>query len=440
MFKVAIVGKPNVGKSTLFNRIIAKKQAIVLDEPGVTRDRIYGVGKWLQKEFEIIDTGGVTNKEFSFKQSIQKQVEFAIDEANLVIFLVSDKDGINADDIYVSKLLKKYKFKQVIVVANKCDNKQRRWDDQQYYSLGFGKPLFISSEHGIGIGDLLDLIIGKITSTNIVEDTSFKFCVIGRPNVGKSSLINTITTKQRVIVSPEAHTTRDAIDVHFTRNNKSYTIIDTAGIRRKGKIDIGVEQYSVLRSYDAINRSQAIIFMIDGSIPINEQDEVVGGLAYKANIPTIICVNKWDLVKKTTSTMNLMIKEIRTRFKYLSWAPIIFISAIDNKRIQTIFETFAVIDQQLNMKVNTSALNEAIVRAQILNPPPLYKGARANFSYATQAKGQIPTFIIFGNDPKHVHLSYMRYIENTIRETFGIRIVPITVYYKDKNARIRGIK
>lgn len=440
MFKIAIVGKPNVGKSTLFNRIVGKKQAIVLNEPGITRDRIYARAKWLNRDFEVIDTGGLANKKFTFQQAVETQVKFAINEANTIVFLVSDKDGVNVDDFYVAKLLKKYKGKNIVLVANKCDGINHRCAEEQYYSLGFGKPLFIASEHGIGIGDLLDTITKQIIANDLISDDSFPFCVIGRPNVGKSSLINLLVNKERVLVSPEAHTTRDAIDVHFTYNKKKYTIIDTAGIRRKGKIEQGVEQYSVLRSYDAISRSQAILFILDGSEPINEQDKVVAGLAYEANIPTIICVNKWDLVKKNNKTMNEQTNNIRANFKFLSWAPIIFISALENKRTHTIFETLEKINEQLNIKVNTSVLNEVIMRAQIVNPPPLYKGGRANFSYATQAQGQVPTFIIFGNDPKYVHLSYTRYIENCIREAFNLTIVPITVYYKDKNARIRGVK
>ncbi|MDR3257733.1 MAG: ribosome biogenesis GTPase Der [Mycoplasmataceae bacterium] len=440
MIKVALVGKPNVGKSTLFNRIINKKKSIVDDQPGVTRDRIYAPANWLNRHFIVIDTGGLTNKKVSFQQNIERQVKFAIDEANIIVFLVSCKEGINTEDYYVTKVLKKYKSKQVILVVNKSENDNGQ-NIKQYYSLGFGKPHFISSEHGIGVGDLLDQII-KATASDISSNNNegFAFSIVGRTNVGKSTLVNTILREDRVLVSPIAHTTRDSIDVDFNYNSKPYTIIDTAGIRRKGKITDNIEKYAVMRTEQAIDRSNLVLFMIDGSEEFNEQDEVIGGLAYKANIPTIICVNKWDKVQKNERTMVEMTKLIRQRFKYLSWAPIIFISAQENKRVHTIFETIDEIRKQLTLNVSTSLLNDVIAKAQISNPPPAFKGGRANLSYATQVKSQIPTFVVFGNDPKHIHISYARYIENQIRESFGITMVPITVYFKDKNARTRGAR
>jgi GTP-binding protein len=318
MIKVALVGKPNVGKSTLFNRIINKKKSIVDDQPGVTRDRIYAPANWLNRHFIVIDTGGLTNKKVSFQQNIERQVKFAIDEANIIVFLVSCKEGINTEDYYVTKVLKKYKSKQVILVVNKSENDNGQ-NIKQYYSLGFGKPHFISSEHGIGVGDLLDQII-KATASDISSNNNegFAFSIVGRTNVGKSTLVNTILREDRVLVSPIAHTTRDSIDVDFNYNSKPYTIIDTAGIRRKGKITDNIEKYAVMRTEQAIDRSNLVLFMIDGSEEFNEQDEVIGGLAYKANIPTIICVNKWDKVQKNERTMVEMTKLIRQRFKYLS--------------------------------------------------------------------------------------------------------------------------
>jgi len=294
MLKIAIVGKPNVGKSTFFNRTIESKKAIVDDQPGVTRDRIYGHGLWLNRDFVIIDTGGLTSTNFSFKENIQMQVEYAINEADIIIFMVSCKEGINVDDYYVAKLLKKYKNKRIYLVVNKCENYQYAIDNQkQYYGLGFGKPYIISSEHGIGTGDLLDEIVKNAPpSTSSNKNDSYKMCIIGRPNVGKSTLVNTILHQERVIVSPIANTTRDSIDCDFKYNNELYTIIDTAGIRRKGKIIDNVEKYAVLRAQNAIERSNLIILMIDASEEFKEQDEIIGGLAYAANIPTIIVVNK----------------------------------------------------------------------------------------------------------------------------------------------------
>jgi GTP-binding protein len=317
VYKIALVGKPNVGKSTLFNRIINKKHAIVDDQPGVTRDRLLANATWLNKSFIIIDTGGLTNKEIPFQQNIEQQVKFAIAESNAIIFLVSAKERINQEDYYIAKLLKKYKGKQILLVVNKTENLPQQ-NINQYYSLGFGEPLFIASEHGIGIGDLLDQIIKPIKVNSAVKVVNNSFCVIGRTNVGKSTLVNTILREERVLVSPIPHTTRDSVDVTFKYDNQSFTIIDTAGIRRKGKITDNIEKYAVMRTQQAIERSQTIIFLLDGNSQISEQDEVIGGLAYEKNIPTIICVNKWDKVKKNQSTMNETTKLIRQRFKYLS--------------------------------------------------------------------------------------------------------------------------
>jgi GTP-binding protein len=291
VLKVALVGKPNVGKSTLFNHIIGKKKSIVDDEPGVTRDRIYANAIWLNKPFTLIDTGGLTNQALSFQTNIEQQVKFAINEAEMIIFLVSAKEGITTDDYYVAKLLKKYKGKQVVLAVNKSERLQNH-NINQYYSLGFGKPLFIASEHSIGIGDLLDLVIKNIKNDDLLQDDSFPFCIIGKPNVGKSTLVNTILQEERVLVSPIAHTTRDSVDVEFKRDNKKFTIIDTAGIRRKGKIVDHIEKYAVMRTEQAIERSKLIIFMLDGSEAFTEQDEIIGGLAFDKNIPTVICVNK----------------------------------------------------------------------------------------------------------------------------------------------------
>jgi GTP-binding protein len=291
VFKIALVGKPNVGKSTLFNRIISKKKSIVDDEPGVTRDRIYANAVWLNKTFTVIDTGGLTNKQLSFQANIERQVKFAIEESNLIIYLVSAKEGINSEDYFVAKLLKKYKNKQILLVVNKTENINNQ-NINLYYSLGFGKPLFIASEHGIGIGDLLDQIIKMVGKGSVQSNDYYSFCIIGRPNVGKSTLVNTILQEERVLVSPVAHTTRDSVDINFKHHGDCFTIIDTAGIRRKGKISDNIEKYAVMRTQQTIEHSKLVIFMLDGSEDFNEQDEIIGGLAFKANIPTIICVNK----------------------------------------------------------------------------------------------------------------------------------------------------
>lgn len=442
MSKVVIIGKPNVGKSTLFNRLIRQKKSIVEDQPGVTRDRIYGEVEWLGKKFNLIDTGGLTIKDSPFQKNIEMQVNYAIEEADLILFMVTNKEGINADDYFINKLLKKKKNKKVLLVVNKSENNDNS-NERNYYSFGYGKPYYISAEHSIGVGDLLDEIIKIIKLTKaetINKSDNLTFCIIGKPNVGKSTLTNSILNEDRVLVSPIPNTTRDSINTEFKYNGKLYTIIDTAGIRRKGKIIEKVEKYAVLRTQAAVGESKIILLMLDGSEEFSEQDEIIGGIAYKANIPTIIVVNKWDLVKKDEHTHVEFTKKIRSKFKFLSWAPIVFISAKDKKKIQNIFKLIGDIEKQLNIKVNTSMLNDVVLKAASHNPPSLFKGGRLTIHYATQVQGQIPTFVIFTNDPKYLHFSYARFIENLIHESFGINLIPITIYYKDKNSRIRGVK
>ena len=434
MLTVAIIGKPNVGKSTLFNRIIGKQKSIVDDIPGVTRDRIYDQTEWLTKQFELIDTGGLENKNDNFQTNINEQVEFAIQEASVIIFVTSFIDGINEDDFYVAKILKKRsKNKKIVLCANKAEKQLSEDQKQQFYNLGFGKPFFVSSAHGIGIGDLLDEIIKNNISSesnNDEDNVFYSFCVIGRPNVGKSTLFNTLVNEKRVIVSDIPGSTRDSIDTIFTYKNKNYKIIDTAGIRRKGKIKTNVEKYSIIRAERAIKHAQIILLMIDINQGFSEQDEVIGGLAHSANIPTIIVVNKWDLVEKDTSTMSKITNEVKNRFKYLSWAPIIFISAKTKSKIEGIFNSFEKINNQVNQHISTSLLNSVVLKAQMLQEAPIFKGGRIRIKYITQVKSQIPTFTIFCNNSKYLHFSYARYIENKIREAFGLNMVPITLFWK----------
>lgn len=435
MLTVAIVGKPNVGKSTLFNRIIGKNKAIVDDAPGVTRDRIYDESEWLTRKFEIIDTGGLENSNVDFQTNINEQVNFAIDEAQVIIFLVSYLNGIEESDFFVAKTLKKYaKNKKIIFCVNKAEKKIGFDEMNQFYNLGFGKPYFISAAHGIGVGDLLDEVIKDINQLKPLDknDASYCFCIIGKPNVGKSTLFNSIVNQNRVIVSDIAGSTRDSIDTNFKYHQEEFKIIDTAGIRRKGKIVTNVEKYSVLRAQKAIKRSQCILLMIDVATGFTEQDEVIGGLAHAANIPTIIVVNKWDKIENNSHTMSEITKKIRSQFKYLSWAPIVFISAMDKKRMSTIFDTIQKIKQQATIKIATSILNDVILKAQMMQEAPLFKGGRIRINYATQVQSQIPTFVLFCNDSKYLHFSYARYMENQIRIAFGLEIVPITLYWKTK--------
>ncbi len=433
MLTVSIIGKPNVGKSTLFNRIIGKNKSIVDNQPGVTRDRIYDQTEWLTRSFELIDTGGLENSNANFQSNINSQVNFAIDEAQVLIFLVSN-DGIDENDYFVAKTLKKYcKNKKIILCVNKSESKPDYDKVNEFYNLGFGKPFFVSSVHGIGIGDLLDEIIkdvDKYQKNEIEPDHSF--CIIGKPNVGKSTLFNSLVNEDRVIVSDIAGSTHDSIDFTFKYNSKTYQIIDTAGIRRKGKIQTNVEKYSVIRAERAIKNSKYILLVLDASNGITEQDEVIGGLAYAANIPTIIVINKWDEIEKNNSTMNEFTKLIRNRFKYLPWAPIIFISAKEKKRLHTIFETIEKINSEINRRIATSVLNDVILKAQMLQQAPIFKGSRVKISYATQVNSQIPTFVLFCNNSKYLHFSYARYIENQIRESFELKNTPITLYWKTK--------
>ncbi len=442
MNTIAIVGKPNVGKSSLFNRIIDKKKAIIEDTPGVTRDRIYDTAVWLTQKFDIIDTGGIVNEDSPLQNNINMQVQFALDEADIIIFLVSYKYGINNDDIYIAKLLKKInKTKKVILCANMAETYKKGEDLSVFYNLGFGAPLMISAIHGIGVGDLLDSIVNEChQQENNTNEEQFTFCIIGRPNVGKSSLTNAILNKERVIVSDVAGTTRDSIDVNFKYHQTNYTIIDTAGIRRKGKLWDNVEKYSVMRAQKAIERSQMILLVLDGSESFKEQDEVIGGLASAANIPTMILVNKIDLMSNMSDQKcNQIKKEIRAKFKHLTWAPILFTSALEHKKLHTIFNMIEEIKEQTTKKVSTALLNDVVLKAQMIQQAPLFKGNRINISYATQIKSQIPSFVIFCNDPKYLHFAYARYIENQIRTAFGFDKVPITLYWKSKNARTRGI-
>lgn len=441
MKKVALIGKPNVGKSSLFNCLINKDKAIVDDLPGITRDRNYAFCEWVGRNFQIIDTGGILNNlDLPFQEVINAQVNLAINEADVILFLVSYKDGLTNDDYYVAKLLKKVATKkQIILVVNKAEN-YHDYEINKFYNLKFGNFFLISSAHRIGIGDLLDEIVKKMSllpNSHNQKEENYKFCIIGKTNVGKSSLVNAILNNNRVIVSSQANTTRDSIDCEFKYHQKHFTIIDTAGIRRKGKMSTSIDKNCYLRTKQAISRSELIIIMFDGSEELSEQDKTISGLIYGANIPAIIVVNKWDKVKKNTNTMNDFIRKIRSNFAHLTWAPIIFISALKKQRIETIFQTIDQINQQLRLQVKSKLLNDVLKKIQVLNPPPKFKGGRINIYYATQVKSKIPTFVLFTNNPKYLHFSYSRYLENQIRQTFGLNIVPICLYFKDKNSRVR---
>lgn len=416
---VAIVGRPNVGKSTIFNRIIGERFSIVLDTPGVTRDRIYAIGEWLTKEFRVIDTGGIQLKDQPFQEEIKAQVEIAIDESDVIIFVVNGREGVTMDDEYIAKMLQR-QSKPVILAVNKIDDITLRDNIYEFYTLGIGDPIAVSGVHGIGIGDILDECI-KLFDENKENQypDSIKFSIIGQPNVGKSSIVNALLNQDRVIVSEIAGTTRDAIDTPFIRDNQNYVVIDTAGIRRRGKVYENIEKYSVLRAVSAIERSDVVLFVIDGEEGIREQDKHVAGYAYEAGKPLIIVFNKWDVIEKDEKTINTYTKLIRNEFTFLSHVPIIFVSAKTKQRINDLLPLINEVYDYSLLRIDTSVLNEVVLDAQLLNPAPTFKGKRFRIYYCTQVGVAPPTFILYVNDPELMHFSYKRFIENKLREAFG---------------------
>jgi GTP-binding protein len=416
---VAIVGRPNVGKSTIFNRIIGERFSIVLDTPGVTRDRIYAIGEWLTKEFRVIDTGGIQLKDQPFQEEIKAQVEIAIDESDVIIFVVNGREGVTMDDEYIAKMLQR-QSKPVILAVNKIDDITLRDNIYEFYTLGIGEPIAVSGVHGIGIGDILDECI-KLFDENKENQypDSIKFSIIGQPNVGKSSIVNALLNQDRVIVSEIAGTTRDAIDTPFIRDNQNYVVIDTAGIRRRGKVYENIEKYSVLRAVSAIERSDVVLFVIDGEEGIREQDKHVAGYAYEAGKPLIIVFNKWDVIEKDEKTINTYTKLIRNEFSFLSHVPIIFVSAKTKQRINDLLPLINEVYDYSLLRIDTSVLNEVVLDAQLLNPAPTFKGKRFRIYYCTQVGVAPPTFILYVNDPELMHFSYKRFIENKLRESFG---------------------
>lgn len=429
---VAVVGRPNVGKSTFFNRIIGERKSIVEDTPGVTRDRIYGKAEWLTKEFRVIDTGGIQIDNQPFKDEINMQVDIAIEEADTIVFLVSGKDGLTKDDEYIASLLRK-SGKPIILVVNKIDDTQLQSEVYEFYSIGLGDPIPVSSIHGIGIGDTLDAIVKSFADKNKHEyEDMIKFCVIGRPNVGKSSLVNAILNEDRVIVSNIEGTTRDAIDTPFKREGKNYVVIDTAGIRKRGKIYENIEKYSIMRAMSAIERSDVVLIVLDGESGIREQDKHVAGLAHEAGKAVIIVYNKWDIVDKNETTMPKIEKEIRKEFVYLTYAPIAFVSAKNKSRINSLLPMIDSVYNNSRLRIQTSIINEVIMDAQLLTPPPGHKGEKLKIFYASQVAVTPPTFVLFVNKPELLHFSYKRFIENRLRETFDFSGTTIRILARER--------
>ncbi|GMM19144.1 ribosome biogenesis GTPase Der [Lactobacillus amylovorus subsp. amylovorus] len=424
---VAIVGRPNVGKSTLFNRIINQRLAIVEDKPGVTRDRNYAQAEWMGHKFDLIDTGGITWEGGKIEEEIRAQAEIAIEEADVIVMLTSVVNHMTDLDERVAHLLYRTK-KPVILAVNKADNPEQRNDIYDFYSLGLGDPIPVSSSHGTGIGDLLDAIVDKFPEDKDTQaEDVISFSVIGRPNVGKSSIVNKLLGEDRVIVANEEGTTRDAVDTPFTKDGVKFKVVDTAGIRRRGKIYEKTEKYSVLRAMSAIERSDVVLLVLDASTGIREQDKHVAGYAHEAGRGIIIVVNKWDLPKKNSTSAKEFEREIREEFQYLDYAPILFVSAKTGRRLDQIPSMVKEVYDNQNQRIQSSVLNDLLLEASKLVPTPMVKGKRLRVYYMTQVSTNPPTFVVFVNDPELMHFSYERFLINQLRQNFDFTGTPIKI-------------
>ncbi len=435
---VAVVGRPNVGKSTLFNRIAEERISIVEDTPGVTRDRIYAEAEWLNHKFTLIDTGGLEpeSEDIILKQ-MYTQAQIAIETADVILFVVDVKTGVTDADMQVANILRKAN-KPVVLAVNKMDDLRKYgMDIYEFYQLGMGEPFGVSAGQAIGLGDLLDEIVKNFPEDKDTEeeDDTIKVAIIGKPNVGKSSLVNKILGEERVIVSDIAGTTRDAIDTPYEKDGQKYIFIDTAGMRKKSKIKESIEKYSIIRAVAAVERADVCVLMINATEGITEQDTKIAGIAHEAGKPTIIVVNKWDLIEKDNKTMNNFIKEIDKEFKYMSYAPKMFISALTGQRVHKLFETINYCSQNSTRRISTGMLNDVLIEAMALNQPPAEKGRPLKIYYITQVSVKPPTFILFVNDTELLHFSYKRYIENQIREAFGFSGTPIHFIARNKSER-----
>ena len=435
---VAIVGRPNVGKSTLFNQIGKKKLSIVDDMAGVTRDRIYMDASWLNHEFTLIDTGGIELKTADkMLNSIKSQAKIAMDEADVIIFVVDGRAGVTSSDYDVAKLLKSSK-KPVIVAVNKIDGANLENEIFEFYKLGLGDPIGISASNALNLGDLLDKVVESFPEpqNEIKDDDEIKIAVIGRPNVGKSSLVNKLLGEERVIVSDIPGTTRDAIDTHFFMDGTKFTLIDTAGMRKKSKIDEPVERYSVIRSLRAIDRADVVLMLIEAPVGVTEQDKKIAGYAHDSGKGCVIVVNKWDIFpNKHDRSTNRFTDELRERLGFLQYAPVVYTSALTGQRVERVTELVKFVAEQQSMRIQTSVLNELIRDAIAVNPPPSKKGKSAKIFFVTQADICPPRFIIFVNEPELLHFSYLRFIENRLRESFGFEGTPLKFFVRKHNQK-----
>lgn len=434
---VAIIGRPNVGKSTFFNYIVGSRISIVEDTPGVTRDRIYAETNWRGRTFTVVDTAGIEPKsEDIIISQMREQAQIAIEIADVIVFLTDIKQGVTATDEEIAVMLRKSK-KPVILVCNKADNMSRDKNDiYEFYNLGMGDVYPVSAANALGIGDVLDAIYEKLPEkSNDEDDERIKVAVIGKPNVGKSSLINKILGENRTIVSSIAGTTRDAIDTEYENNHGKYVLIDTAGIRRKSKVTESIEKFSIMRTLLAIERADVCLMMIDATEGVTDQDAKIAGEAHEAGKGIIIVVNKWDEYEKETGTLEKYKKDIYARLSYLSYAPIIFISAKTGQRVEKLFDLINHVNEQNSMRVTTSALNQVINEAIALVQPPTDKGKRLKILYGTQVSTKPPTFVIFVNNKELFHFSYERYIINQIRREFGLDGTPVRIIAREKHEK-----
>lgn len=432
---VAIVGRPNVGKSTLFNKLVGQRVSIVDDTPGVTRDRIYGKSEWLNREFMLIDTGGIEpdSKDIILSQ-MREQAQLAIDSADVIIFVTDIKTGMTSSDQEVAQMLQK-SGKPIVLCVNKCDSLGGDPPEiYEFYNLGLGDPIAVSSVHGHGTGDLLDAVFDNMPedSAEETDDNIIKVAIIGKPNAGKSSLVNKIAGEKRMIVSDKAGTTRDAVDTVITRNDQKYLLIDTAGIRRKSKVNDNVEKYSVLRAYMAVDRADVCVIMIDAEEGFTEQDSKIAGYAHEQGKASVIAVNKWDLIDKDGKTMQEFTKKLENDFSFMSYAPFVFISAVTGQRIDKLFELIDYTVEQNARRISTGRLNELLSYATARVQPPSDKGKRLKLYYMTQASVKPPTFVCFCNNKELFHFSYQRYLENQIREAFGLDGTPIRLIPRER--------
>lgn len=437
---VAIVGRPNVGKSTLFNRLVGERVAIVEDVPGTTRDRLYADTEWRGRAFTLIDTGGLeTSPGADYSHLVRQQAELAIQEADVVVFLVDAREGITASDLEIAEILRR-SAKPLVVAANKADTEERRLNVVQFYDLGLGEVIPLSTIHGIGTGDLLDEVFRLLPPETPGQEFGalLRIAIVGRPNVGKSSLLNALLGQERVIVSDLPGTTRDTIDTMIEHDGRTTLLIDTAGIRRRGRIVPGIEKYSVMRALRAIDRADVVAIVIDAVEGPTDQDSHIAGYAQQAYKGIELVVNKWDLIKKTNRTMLEYAHGVRQKFKFIDYAPILFVSAKTKQRIEQILDTALRIKEERDKRIPTGVLNEVIGQALLAHTPPPSKGKPLKIYYVTQTGTNPPTFVFFVNDPKLVHFTYERYLENRLREHFAFEGTPIKIVFRGRTERKGG--